>query len=318
MKLSREFRTGLLVIVAAILSMFGYNYLKGSSLFGVERNFYVVYDNVEGLNPDATVTVNGLVVGRVKTIDLSDDASHLIVSFTIDKKDFNFSKSSKVRLYDSSIIGGKSLAIIPNYSDSSIAVDGDELQGEIEKGMMDVIADKVVPLGNDLSSVVIKVDTLLHSLNTILDDKHQKHLQQAIENVDNTIANLNKTSESLNTLLDNNHSKIDKSLANFEHTTENFAKLSDSLAQINVNLLAEEIENTISSLNSLVTSIEQGEGSLGKIMKDEALYNNLENASEELEMLLRDLRENPKRYVHFSIFGRKDKSKKTIEIELED
>lgn len=309
MKLSREFRTGLLVIIAAILSMFGFNYLKGSSLFGSERNFYVVYDNVEGLNPDATVTVNGLVVGRVKTINLSDDASHLLVSFIIDKKDFNFSKSSIVRLYDSSIIGGKSLAIIPNYSDSSIAVDGDELQGEIEKGMMDVIADKVVPLGNDLSSVVIKVDTLMHSLNTILDEKHQKHLQQAIENVDNTIANLNKTSQSLNTLLDNNHSKIDKSLANFEYTTENLAKLSDSLAQINVNLLAEEIENTISSLNSLVTSIEQGEGSLGKIMKDEALYTNLENASEELEMLLRDLRENPKRYVHFSIFGRKDKNK---------
>lgn len=313
MKLSREFKTGLLVITAAVLLMFGYNYLKGSSLFGSERTFYVSYDNVEGLTPDATVTVNGLVVGRVKSIDLSADTSHLIVSFIIDKKDFSFSKSSKVRLYNSNIIGGKSLAIIPDFSNTNMAVEGDELNGEIEKGMMDVIADKVVPLGNDLASVVVKVDTLVHNLNTILDEKHQVYLQEAIVNINQTISNLNQASLGISSLLENNHSKIEKSLLNFEQTSDNFVKLSHSMSEIDVKLLADEIEQTISNLNTLVVGLEEGEGSLGKLMQDEALYSNLENASEELEKLLRDLRKNPKRYVHFSLFGRKDKNK-----ELED
>lgn len=307
MKFSREFKTGLLVISASLVLILGYNYLKNSSLFKKERNFYVKYDNVEGLSPDASVTVNGLHIGKVKQIIISEHSRDMTVSFIIDKSGFDFSKTSKVRLYSPDLIGGKALAIIPDYSNSAIAVQGDTLKGEMERGMMDIIAAKVLPLGDDLGLVLAGLDTLIGNLNQVMDEKGRMHLKSSLENIDNTAASLYDAMASVNTLLENNDKKINSSITNIEKASKNFVRISDSLATLDTRKLVTEIENTIASLNNIVVDLEKGEGSLGMLLKDDSLYLNLEGASKELELLMQDIKSNPKRYVHFSIFGKKNK-----------
>lgn len=307
MKFSKEFKTGLLVISASVVLILGYNFLKNSSLFKEEVDFYVKYTNVEGLSPDASVTVNGLQVGKVKKITISEQSRDMTVSFIVDKRGFDFSKSSKVRLYSPDLIGGKALAIIPDYNNPDLAVAGDTLLGDMEQGMMDVIADKVIPLGNDIGSVLMSLDTLIGGFNQILDEKGRGHIKNSFENLDNTVASLNAATGSINTLLDSNTKKINSSINNIEKASQNFVTISDSLATLDTQKLVAEIENTIAGLNNVVQNIENGEGSLGKLLKDDSLYQNLEGASNELEELMRDIKLNPKRYVHFSIFGKKNK-----------
>lgn len=285
----------------------GYNYLKGSNLFKKERIFYVHYPNVEELSPDAAVTVNGLQIGKVRNITISPEATDVIVSFIIDKKDYYFSKTSTVLLYNAGLIGGKALAIVPDYENTTRAESGDTLSGKMEKGMMDVISDKVLPLGDDLGSALASLDTLVGNLNEVLDDKSRDHLKSTFENIDNTVTSLSDATASINKLLDVNNSKINTSIENIEKASDNFVKLSDSLATLDTHKLVAEIENTITSLNNVVNNLESGEGSIGKLLKDDSLYLNLESASKELEQLMRDIKLHPKRYVHFSIFGKKNR-----------
>lgn len=307
MKFSREFKTGILVVAASAIIILGYNFLKGTSLFKEERMYFVKYDNVEGLMQEANVTVNGVQVGKVKQISISKNTSDITVSFMIDNKDFNFSKSSEVQLYKPELIGGKALAIFPDYSNPQKAVPGDTLKGTKEQGMMDVIADKVIPLGNDLGNTLAGLDTLLMSLNEVMDEKGKSHLKSTFENIDHTMAYLNEATASITTLLEANNQKINASIANFEKTSKNLVRISDSLATLDTQKLVYEIEQSIAGLNNMVSSLENGEGSLGKLLQDDNLYHNLENASKELEELMRDIKLHPKRYVHFSIFGKKNK-----------
>lgn len=269
--------------------------------------FYVQYDNVEGLSPDARVTVNGLHVGKVKQIMLSENSTKMTVSFFIDKSGFNFSKTSKVRLYSPDLIGGKSLAIISDYTNSTIAVQGDTLKGEMERSMMDIIAAKVLPLGDDLGLVLSGIDTLVGKLNLVLDDKGINHLKNSIAQIEQTSNSLNLAMGSITKLLDDNYGKMNSSFTNIEKASKNFAVLSESLATFDAENLVAEIETAIASLKNLTVNLDKGEGSLGKLLKDDSLYLNLEGASKELEELLKDVKLNPKRYVHFSVFGKKNK-----------
>lgn len=315
MKFSREFKTGILVIGASLVLILGYNFLRGASLFKEEREFYVKYSNVEGLMPEASVTVNGLQIGKVKQIFISEDTRDVTVSFILDKRGFEMSNTSEVLLYNPGLIGGKALAVIPDYSNPTMAKAGDTLIGSLEKGMMEVVADKVIPLGDDLGSTLANLDSLLLSLNKVMDEKGIGHLRSTFENIDNTMATLNNTSTSINALFESNNQKISATIDNFEKTSKNFVSISDSLATLDTQKLVYEIEQSIAGINNVVNSLEDGEGSLGKLLKDDSLYHNLEGASKELEELMNDIKLNPKRYVHFSIFGKKNKEYRAKESE---
>lgn len=313
MKFSKEFKTGLLVVCASLVLILGYSYLKGANLFKKVREFHVQYPNVEGLSTEASVTVNGLQVGRVTQINITPETQDIQVSFIIEKSDFQFSNTSKVLLYNASLIGGKALAILPDYTNDVIAKDGDRLPGKMEKGMMEVIADKVLPLGDDLGSALVSLDTLVGNLNKILDEESQQHLKNTFKNIDTTIETLHQATHSIHDLLATNTTKINSSLDNIEKASENFVRISDSLATLDAQKLVREIETTIEGLNHVVEGLENGEGSLGKLLNDDSLYQHLEAASVELEQLMRDIKLNPKRYVHFSIFGRKNKEYNSAE-----
>lgn len=306
MKVSREVKTGILAIGAILLFVFGYSFLKGTNLFQDSRVFFVKYKNVEGLATSAPVTINGLNVGKVNDIRFADGNGGLVVKFTVDNA-FVFSKSSKVRIYSDGLIGGKSLGIFLEYDPENIAKSGDTLSGAIDGGMLDAVTKALGPLENRLTSTLISVDSMLLSVNDILDKDTRLHLKQAIQNLNGTMSSLNGASKKLNTLLANNAGKMDRTFTNLDEMSLNFSKFSDSLAQIQTGKLVADLQDVIGRFDAIVTGLDNGEGSVGKLLKDEKLYENLEGASKELEKLLEDVRLNPKRYVHVSVFGKKQK-----------
>ena len=306
MKVSREVKTGILAIGAILLFVFGYSFLKGTNLFQDSRVFFVKYKNVEGLATSAPVTINGLNVGKVNDIRFADGNGGLVVKFTVDNA-FVFSKTSKVRIYSDGLIGGKSLGIFLEYDPKNIAKSGDTLSGAIDGGMLDAVTKALGPLEDRLTSTLISVDSMLLSVNDILDKDTRLHLKQAIQNLNGTMSSLNGASGKLNTLLANNAGKMDRTFTNLDEMSLNFSKFSDSLAQIQTGKLVADLQDVIGRFDAIVTGLDNGEGSVGKLLKDEKLYENLEGASKELEKLLEDVRLNPKRYVHVSVFGKKQK-----------
>lgn len=306
MRLSREVKTGILAIGAILLFIFGYSYLKGTNLLEKNRTFYVKYDNVEGLAKSAPVTINGLKVGKVSNIGFENEAGGLIVEFTLED-DFDFSKNSEVRIYSSGLIGGKSLGIFPVYDQATTAKSGDTLQGGMEDGMLKAVTKALGPLERKVNNTLSTVDTLLLAFTDIVDEPTRNNLKEAINNLSTTLQSLNGVSAKLNRVLDVNGDKLDRTFTNLDVTTENFAKFSDSIAQMETGQIIADLEGFTSQLNDITTRIENGEGSVGKLLKDEAVYENLEGATRQLEELLQDLKLNPKRYVHFSLFGKRDK-----------
>ncbi len=305
MKLTKEIKAALFVLLGVFLFLIGFNFLNGTSLFKSEKNLYAIYDQVEGLQSGTTVTVNGLSVGKVSSIDFLPNSNRILVKFTV-RNDLNFSKNSIAEIYESGLIGGKSIAIIPVLDRNRILVSGDTLVSRTKPGLTDVVGSEIAPLQKKLEQILINVDTLVSSLNTVLDDKAQQGLNKALSEVSVTVSNLNSISNSLSKILVSQESNINQTINNFSEASANINQISDSLSKTDLKALVSEIENTATTLNSIFKSIDSGEGTLGKLMKDDGLYNNLEASTKEVKLLIKDLKEHPKRYVHFSLFGKKE------------
>lgn len=306
MRLSKEVKTGILAIGAILLLIFGYSFLKGTNLLDKNREFFVKYQNVEGLAKSAPVTINGLTVGKVQDITFANEKGGLVVKFTVEK-DFEFSKNSIVRIYSAGLIGGKSLGIFPEYDVNNPAKSGDTLKGDTEDSMLSVVTKALGPLEKKVNNTLATVDTLLLSYTAIVDEDTRKNLKEAIENLNKTLNSFSGVSENLNHILANNTGKLDNTFTNLDKTANNLSQLTDSLSQLETGKLVSDLQNVVDKMNKIVDGVDNGKGSMGKLLKDDKLYENLEGASRQLEQLLQDVKLNPKRYVHISVFGKKQK-----------
>ncbi len=305
MKITKEIKAGILVIASISLFIWGYSYLKGKDILNDYKTFFVKYDNVEGLASTAPITINGLVVGQVSGIKLQPNGE-ILVQLQI-KNDFPFSKSSVVAIYEPGLIAGKQLQIIPNFKDNTIAVSGDTLTSSVKKGLTDLVSDKLAPLQQKIEKMIVNADLLLTNLNEVLDTKSKENLKNSISNLSKTIEGINSVVDNTNSILLNNKGNIDKTLTNLNKVSTDFSKISDSLSKANITKVVTNLEKTLSNVDKIMNDLQSGKGSLGKMVKDDALYNNLEKTSKELELLLQDLRLNPTRYVNVSLFGKKNK-----------
>jgi len=306
LKLSREIKTGIIVIGGILLFILGFSYLKSSPLFEDGKTLYAVYEDVGGLQVGTPITVNGFVVGNVTDVRFKDKGGNLAVTLFV-KSDFSFSKKSEAQLYDTGIIGGKGIQINPVFDGSPMAQSGDTLPSITQPGLTQLVQEQLTPLQRKLEGTFTNADSVLISVNQVLDAKAKNDLRETLSGLNTTVASFQKSAEVLNRILNTNESKLEGSLKNFEVLTSNFAQLSDSLNNAGLGRTLASLEATIANLNSLMARIEKGDGTLGKMMKDEELYVNLNNASRELDLLLQDFRLNPKRYVNVSVFGKKQK-----------
>jgi len=288
LKISRELKTGVVAILVIVLFIWGYNYLKGLNLFdGPIKTYFTEYNNVQGLNTASVVTINGVDVGKVLNIKFhksEEKRGTLIVEFSVEN-DFEFSKNSVAKIYSASLMGGKSLAIVPSY-EGETALPGDYLKGEIESDLFSSVTEKLNPLQAKVESVIKSADSLMTGLTDVLDPKSRQSLKASILELNATITNFKSASANVNELIKKNDDKLSKTLDNAELMTANLAKLSDTLVNANLGLTIKNLEDTIGNINNVLDGLENGEGTLCKLLKDDEMYTNLTNASKELEELL--------------------------------
>lgn len=306
MKLTREIKTALLVIFTILLFIWGYSFLKGKDLFTDYKTFYVEYDNVEGLASSTPVTLNGLNIGKVSSITLDENTGKLIVELQL-KTDFPISKSSVATIYEPGFIAGKQIAIYPNFSDKTLALDGQKLKGTIKLGLTASVGEKLVPIQAKMEKLMLNADNLITGLNNVLDDKGQEDLKISLSELSKTIVQFHNASLSLNTILDENKVQIKGVVSNFNKISSNFSKISDSLNKADLGKTAKSLQKTLNDVDVIMANLQAGKGTMGKMLNDEDLYKNLNRTTKELELLLQDVRLYPTRYVNVSLFGKKNK-----------
>lgn len=312
MKISRELKIGVIAIASLALFIWGFNFLDGKNLLKSKPPiYYSEYANVQGLNTASKVTINGFQVGKVEKISFNPNKyGQFIVAYSIDAE-LDFTKNSIAKIYTESFVSGtKALAIIIS-NEGEKAKKGDYLKGDIESDIFSSVSEKLNPLQAKIESMITQADSLLVGMNDILDKNTRNNVKASLEKLDASLGNVKEISENLNVMLTQNKSSIDKTIKNAELASGKINSLTENLnselEKAKIANTIQELKSTIENINKIVAGLDKGDGSLGKLLKDEKMYANLTNASKELELLLKDMKEHPKRFVHFSVFGKKDK-----------
>ena len=308
MKFTKEIKVGFLAVLGIMMSVFSYNYLKGINLFDKNRKFIVKYEKVDGLSVSNPVTMNGFKIGKVQKINFnSKNTRELLVDIIIDN-DVIFPKTSLAELYETGLIGGKAIAIIPDYkNDSTIAIDGDYLKGVIKPGLTELVNQILPQVQLQIEAVMKNAEIVLQNINTLFDDETKKELKSSIEDFSNLTSSLSETSDEISKLIADNSENLTNSLSDFRSASNNIKSITDSLSSDDIKSITINLNSLVNNLNSITTSLKNSEGTAGKLINDKSIYENLENATNQLNRLIEDIKLNPSRYINFSVFGKKNK-----------
>ncbi|EKB61039.1 MlaD family protein [Bergeyella zoohelcum] len=315
MKISKELKAGVIAVlsIAAFVAMF--QFMRGRNMFTRDNTYLVQYENVDGLKRSSEVQINGMKVGQVDEIIPKTEENgkiYFLVKLLVDP-DFKFSTNSTVEITEPGFMSSKILKINAVYDDF-VAQDGDMLKSSVKRSMLESLGGEVGPLSNQLKQVLKTVDSLGNNANKIFDDQNRREIAMLLTNLNQVAKALQTTAHQANALISSNHPKMNRVLDNADKVmlTTNaavgkYGQLAESIDTQKLNETISSLDATIGKLNGVVSSIERGEGSLGKVMKDEQLYHNLQESTQSLNELLKDFKENPKRYVNISVFGKSGK-----------
>ena len=308
MKFTKEIKIGFLAVLGIMMSVFSYNYLKGINLFDKNRKFIVKYEKVDGLSVSNPVTMNGFKIGKVQKINFnSKNTRELLVDIIIDN-DVIFPKTSLAELYETGLIGGKAIAIIPDYkNDSTIAIDGDYLKGVIKPGLTELVNQILPQVQLQIEAVMKNAEIVLQNINTLFDDETKKELKSSIEDFSNLTSSLSETSDEISKLITDNSENLTNSLSDFRSASNNIKSITDSLNSDDIKSITINLNSLVNNLNTITASLTNSEGTAGKLINDKSIYDNLENATNQLNRLIEDIKLNPSRYINFSVFGKKNK-----------
>lgn len=315
MKLSKYTKLGLLIVFSFAIFIWGMNYLKGIDFFKQNTTYHVVYERVDGLLESSAVMMNGYQVGQVKSIDFSarNDGS-LVVAFSLEG-DFLIPRGSAARIVSSDIMGTKSikLQIVPS---NAYYQPGDTIPGSIEEDLKEQVSMQVLPLKNKAEQLLGSLDSAITVITYVFNAEARKNLAESFTRINQTILNLETASNEVSELLVSEKSNLQGIIQNmnelsaslnansddFTNIVSNFSSISDSLAAADLAKLIGELHASAQGMSSILEKLDTGTGTAGKLINDEELYSNLADMSQSLDNLLKDLRNNPKRYVHFSAF----------------
>lgn len=313
MKLSNEAKVGLLVTAALAALIWGLNYLKGKDVFTTRNRYYAVYQNVDGLVTSNPVFMNGFRIGIVNRIDfLPDQSGRLVVTLLIDDDVF-VAKNSVARIFSADLIGTKAMRIDLG-SDPTPLQDEDTLQAELEFSFAQQMGKQVGPLKDKSERLVVTIDSLASMLYQLFDPSTKNNLREGIGHLNHTLGEVDQLISDdrsrLNLML-NNLSSITSNLRNNNEQINgiltNLHQITDTLAAVQFAGTIARADQTLAEFQSLLEKINKGQGTLGQMVNNDSLYLHLDQSARDLDVLLKDLQSNPKRYVHFSVFGRKSK-----------
>ena len=311
-KLSKEFKSGFIFLLAIVFLVYGLKYLKGLNVFQSNKPYYAIYDDIDGLQIGSSIRLNGFNVGMVNNIVLSNN-NKLLVTLNINSVD-SIPINSVCKIVNQDLMGTKGVSLVLGKSDL-YAKPGDTLQSGIENSLQDEVNAQILPLKNKAEELIGSVDSLLTVVAAVLNKNTRKNLSNSIKSLDETFSILSQTMIKVDSMVYNNDKRVSKIIINLESITTNLNDSNSGIKPIlyNLSLISDSLSNSnigslVENINNISNNINSGNGSLTKLMKDDKLYNNLEKSTSELAELIEDIKNNPKRYVNFSILGGTNKS----------
>ena len=315
MRLSKEFKIGIVVTVALALLYWGVNFLKGKDVFSNERIFVAVYSDVAGLEKTNPITINGLRVGQVRNMTFSNDGEARVIVELVLKNQIDIPANSTAKIISSDLLGSKAVEIRLGTS-PELALPGDTLISEVEVSIKDEVNRQLQPLKAKAENLMNSIDTVLTMLQSVFSDDNTDNFAKSVKSIANSFENLESTTGTLDTLITDQKSRMEKIFENVESITmnlrnneeelnniiANFSSVSDSLAKIRFAQTMGRVDDMLADLAEVSSKINKGEGSLGMLVNNDSLYIELEKTSRDLNLLLEDIRLNPKKYVRFSVF----------------
>jgi len=315
-KIANETKVGILAAFSIAVLIIGYNFLKGNSIFSSETVLYARYARVDGLAVSKPVLINGFQIGRVDKLVLQPNGE--IVATLKIKGKYDIPKNSIARLEGTDLLGSKAI-VMALGTGKDYALDGDTLNANVAQNLMEAVE----PVQKKAQLIIGKMDSILTSVNTILNPDFQKNINKSFNSISATLASLEGTSKKVDGLVGTEGKRISAILANAESISANLknnnAKINailtnintvtDQVAAANFKQTIDNANKAVADLQGIVTKVNDGKGTLGLLVNDTKMYDNLNNASKNLDNLIIDLKENPKRYVHFSVFGGGSKDK---------
>ena len=311
-KLSKEFKSGFIFLLAIVFLVYGLKYLKGLNVFQSNKPYYAIYDDIDGLQVGSSIRLNGFNVGMVNNIVLSNN-NRLLVTLNINSVD-SIPINSVCKIVNQDLMGTKGVSLVLGKSDL-FAKPGDTLQSGIENSLQDEVNAQILPLKNKAEELIGSVDSLLTVVAAVLNKNTRKNLSNSIKSLDETFSILSQTMIKVDSMVYHNDKRVSKIIINLESITTNLNDSNSGIKPIlyNLSLISDSLSNSnigslVENINNISNNINSGSGSLTKLMKDDKLYNNLEKSTSELAELIEDIKNNPKRYVNFSILGGTNKS----------
>ncbi|REG85992.1 MlaD family protein [Winogradskyella sediminis] len=293
MKISREVKTAVLVIAGITFCIYLFTFLKGEDLFDSSNTYYTEFD-YNALKTSSPVTIKGNKVGEVEEIKYDFESGKTRISFSVTPK-LKFSKNSIVRLYQEGLMGGNALSIV-QANDGELAQPGDFIKSEVKPGMISSLEKNFSGISEDLGTTLRSSDTLITNLNKLVVDESEDGLQQTIAELNATLKTFKGVGVKAGNVLSENDEKIASVLENFDKTSAELAILIKDLNDAKLSNTVKNLDDMVLKLNQLVSGLAAGEGSMGKLLNDNSLYDNLDAASKELQLLLLDIKLHPARY----------------------
>lgn len=307
----KELLIGIISVVAILILIFGINLLKGKVILSKQNTYYAVFPNVEGLMKSGSVYMNGLQIGTISGIDYLDPTvSRFLIALSI-KKDIKIPLDSKAVIFSSGILDGNGIKIVPGKSTAFLSRD-DTLQTEIEQSTFTYLA----PMVGRADVILQKLDTTLQAINGILNQKSRQDLIQSFESLHTSMRNIEQITNEVVEILNKDKGNIHRIIANAEDITnnlkannellnnalQNLSNISDTLAQSQLKGTIEQANQTLAGMNTVLEKMNEGQGSLGLLINDKELYENLSSTFNELKTLIESIKNNPKKYLKVSVF----------------
>ena len=309
MKISNETKVGALLVVAVVLLILGFNLLKGNALFSSDTTIYAVYHNVDGLSAANPVNVNGLKVGSVAGLQVMDQhAGAILVTLTI-KSDIEIPSNSVARIVSADLLGSKAVQIDFGNANTHLQ-DNDTITAAVTPSLTNKLAEKLDPISAKIQSSLTMLDSVLTDVHATLNTQTQQNLRGSIASLGEIMKNFSATSAKLDKLVNSFNeftNNINAQNQNINQILDNTQQATSAIADADLKGAIQDLDKTVTSINQMLSQLNEGKGSLGQLLNNDQLYNNLQSATYNLNLLMEDLRLNPKRYVHFSVFGRKAK-----------
>jgi len=312
--MSKELKIGLIAVFLIALLIWGINFLKGKNIFSQTDHYYALYNEIGGMEEASSVYLNGYKIGMVENIKLTGHNNRqIIVRFALQQK-VKIPLHSRAVIYSDDLMGTKAIRM-EITDENQYYSSGDTIPSYYKKNITDQIYKEIQPIKTKTENLLNTIDSVLN----VFDRETRNNVKNSLENLSSTTDNLNSTSRRINVLLAENTEKLNNIIENTDSVTsrisnkrrsisqsiDNIAAISDSLKNANLTHTLKKLEETLSSTHAILNKVEKGEGSAGQFFHNDSLYHNLNETTMSLNKLLKDIEENPGRYINVSVFGKK-------------